>query len=72
MPLDEKGMSGKRRSTIPHTIDTGRQGFQDWECYMLVKYGYANSFGYSRPNEYLIELPLYPDEVQELIGQNKK
>lgn len=63
-------VSGKRQSTIPHSNSTGRQGFQDWECYMLIKYGYANSFGHSRPNEYLIELPLYPDEVQESISAN--
>ena len=46
----------------------GLTGFKTWECYMLVKYGNAGSFGISDKYEYLIELPLYPDQVSEQIS----
>lgn len=48
----------------------GITGFKKWECYMLVKYGHANSFGLGGDYEYLIELPLYPDQVSEQISAN--
>lgn len=56
--------------TIPRGTDTGRQGFQEWECYMLLKYGNTQSFGVGGTGEYLCELPLYPEEVQESITAN--
>ena len=37
---------------------------------MLVKYGHANSFGIGGDYEYLIELPLYPEQVSEQISAN--
>lgn len=46
----------------------GLEGFETWECYMLIKYGKPGSFGISGDEEYLIELPLYPDEVTEQIS----
>lgn len=46
----------------------GLSGFNTWECYMLVKFGRNNTFGLSGDYEYLIELPLYPDEVTESIS----
>ena len=46
----------------------GLYGFKQWECYMLVKYGKSGQFGLSGDYEYLIEMPLYPDEVQEQIS----
>lgn len=61
-------LSGYKQSSIPRGTDTGRQGFQEWECYMLLKYGNAGSFGLGGTSEYLIELPLYPDEVTESIN----
>lgn len=48
----------------------GLTGFKTWECYMLVKFGYAGSFGKGDKYEYLLELPLYPDEVTESISAN--
>lgn len=45
----------------------GLTGFKKWECYMLVKYGNKNKFGIGGDYEYLIELPIYPDEVTESI-----
>lgn len=35
---------------------------------MLVKYGKAGNFGVGGDYEYLIEMPLYPDEVSEQIS----
>lgn len=46
----------------------GLAGFKTWECYMIVKYGKPNQWGVGGDYEYLIELPLYPDEVTESIG----
>lgn len=45
----------------------GLTGFKTWECYMLVKYGNSNQFGIGGDYEYLIELPIYPEEVSETI-----
>lgn len=68
------GMNGIKNPTQSNFInldeDTGRNGFQQWECYMLLKYGNAGSFGLGGKSEYLIELPLYPDEVTESINAN--
>lgn len=46
----------------------GITGFKNWECYMLLKYGYNNNFNKSGQDQYLIELPLYPDQVTESIS----
>ena len=48
----------------------GITGFKEWECYMLVKYGKPNEFGLGGDSEYLIELPLYPEQVSEQISAN--
>ena len=48
----------------------GLTGFKEWECFMLVKYGKPNSFGGGEDYEYLIELPLYPEQVSEQISAN--
>lgn len=48
----------------------GLTGFKTWECYMLIKYGRNNTFGLGGDSEYLIELPLYPDDVTESISAN--
>ena len=45
----------------------GLTGFEKWECYMIVKYGHNNNFNYSGDEQYLLELPLYPDQVTESI-----
>lgn len=50
--------------------NNGLTGFQTWECYMLVKYGNAGKFGVGGDYEYLIELPLYPEQVTEAISVN--
>ena len=47
----------------------GLTGFEKWECYMIVKYGRNNQFGLTDgKDQYLIELPLYPDQVTESIS----
>lgn len=43
-------------------------GFKTWECYMIVKYGKPGNWNVAGDDEYLIELPLYPDEVTESIA----
>lgn len=48
----------------------GLTGFKKWECYMLVKYGNSRAFGTGGDFEYLIELPLYPEQVSETITPN--
>lgn len=48
----------------------GYTGFRQWECYMLLKYGKPNQFGVANDNEYLIELPIYPNQVQESINSD--
>ena len=66
----------KQNVTQTNSLDTynagvnGLTGFKTWECYMLVKYGKPGSFGSGGDNEYLIELPIYPDEVTESISSN--
>lgn len=46
----------------------GLTGFKAWECYMIIKYGHNNDFNVSGDNQYLLELPLYPDQVTESIS----
>ena len=53
--------------TIPFNKN-GMGGFKQWECYMLVKYGSPGNF--TADNEYLIELPIYPEQVTESINAN--
>ena len=48
----------------------GLSGFYNWECYMLIKYGHNGEFGFTDSSQYLLELPLYPDEVTESISSN--
>lgn len=56
-------------NVMTHTAgNNGLTGFKSWECYMLVKYGYAGNFGKGDDYEYLLELPLYPDSVTENIN----
>ena len=45
----------------------GLAGFKDWECYMIVKFGNNNNFNVSGDSQYLLELPMYPDQVTEGI-----
>ena len=46
----------------------GLSGFKAWECYMIVKYGKNGKFGMGEDYEYLIELPIYPEQVSEQIS----
>lgn len=62
---------------IQHYSNTGYSqhnngiiGFKEWECYMLLKYGHSGNYGVSGDMEYLIELPIYPNEVSESISAN--
>lgn len=48
----------------------GLAGFKKWECYMLVKYGNSKKFGVGGDYEYLLELPIYPEQVSESITPN--
>lgn len=50
--------------------NNGVFGFKSWECYMLIKYGKPGQFNVGGDYEYLIELPMYPDQVTESIGAN--
>ena len=47
---------------------SGLTGFQSWECYMIVKYGNNGNFNVSGQDQYLLELPLYPEQVTESIS----
>lgn len=51
-------------------ISNGISGFRKWECYMLLKYGHNGTYGLASDKEYLIELPIYPNEVSESISAN--
>ena len=46
----------------------GLSGLKTWECYMLIKFGNQYSFGISGDKEYLVKLPVYPEQVTESIG----
>lgn len=46
----------------------GLTGFKEWECYMIIKYGNNGRFNIGGDYQYLIELPLYPDQVTESIS----
>lgn len=63
-----KSNSNPQGYYINNSENTGRQGLQRWECYMLLKYGSAGTFGLGGQSEYLIELPFYPEEAQESIS----
>lgn len=54
----------------PNPGFNGLTGFKKWECYMLIKYGKPNNFGVDGDYEYLIELPMYPEQVTESISTN--
>lgn len=45
----------------------GLTGFQNLECYMLIKFGHNNNFNVPDKSQYLIELPMYPENVTEGI-----
>ena len=45
----------------------GLTGFAQWECYMIVKYGHNGDFNVAGDSQYLLELPMYPDQVTEGI-----
>ena len=65
----ESYFNGNQGNTLePGT--NGLTGFNTWECYMLVKFGRSGTFGISGDYEYLIEMPLYPDDVTESISAN--
>ena len=51
----------------PQPGSNGLVGFKTWECYMLLKYGKYGTFGVGGDSEYLIEMPLYPEQVTEQI-----
>lgn len=57
-------------SGVPEPGFNGLTGFKAWECYMLVKYGNSKQFGIGGDFEYLLELPLYPEQVSEQIAPN--
>lgn len=46
----------------------GLSGIRTWECYMLIKFGNQYSFGISGDKEYLVQLPVYPEQVTESIA----
>lgn len=46
----------------------GLSGIRTWECYMLIKFGNQYNFGISEDKEYLVQLPVYPEQVTESIG----
>lgn len=46
----------------------GLSGLEEWECYMLIKYGHQYNFGLSGDKEYLVQLPVYPEQVTEQIA----
>jgi len=52
----------------PTPGSNGISGFHTWECYMLLKYGKAGDFNPDNDYQYLIELPMYPEQVTESIG----
>lgn len=46
----------------------GLSGLKTWECYMLIKFGNQYDFGIAKDKEYLVKLPVYPEQVTESIG----
>lgn len=64
--------SVRNTNVMQYTIpgNNGLTGFKTWECYMIVKYGNNGKFGIGGDYEYLIELPLYPEQVTESISVN--
>lgn len=57
-------------ANISYTATNGFTEFKQWECYMLIKYGSPGQFGAGGQSEYLIELPVYPEQVTESISAN--
>lgn len=56
------------RSSSYNAEYNGLSGLSTWECYMLVKFGNQYDFGISGDSEYLIQLPIYPEQVTEQIS----
>lgn len=46
-------------------ISSNQQGIKELECYCLLKFGNAKDFGLGGKKEYLLELPMYPENVTE-------
>lgn len=66
IPYTSNGMSSQYKNK---TTNIALGGFQSFECYMLVKFGKGN-FGVGGQSEYLLELPIYPEQVSESITPN--
>ena len=62
------GYQNYANSTSNRKYGNSMNTFKNWECYMLLKYGKPNNFNVSGDSQYLIELPLYPDQVTESIS----
>lgn len=59
----------KTSSVNGYTVGwNGLSGLNQWECYMLLKFGKSNNFSANDKSQYLIELPMYPEEVSESIS----
>lgn len=56
------------RTSSYNSAYNGLTGVKEWECYMLIRFGNQYSFGASGDKEYLIQLPMYPEQVTESIG----
>ena len=68
MSVSGSGVSIFAPSTNGVTYN-GVNTFTSWECYMLVKYGNNGNFNVAdKYTQYLLELPLYPDQVNESIS----
>ena len=46
-------------------VSSSQQGIKELECYCLLKFGNAKNFGVGKDREYLLELPMYPENVTE-------
>ena len=68
--LDDYNKFHKNKYTAGTSGSSGLTGFKNWECYMLVKFGNANNFNFAGDYQYLLNLPLYPDQVSEQITTN--
>lgn len=66
----QQGYSTYANTDMQEPGNNGLTGFKTWECYMLVKFGKSGSFGIGGSSEYLLELPIYPDNVTESISSN--
>ena len=61
------GRYNNHNAKYPQPGSNGIQGFKTWECYMLLKYGKPGTFGLGGQYEYLIEMPIYPEDVTEQL-----